>query len=289
MIIDTHVHCFPDRIAKRAMESLTAKSDQVTAHTDGTLNGVRASMRLSGVDMSVICSIATNPEQTRSVNAFAAQLNAEPDIVALGSVHPGLGDWKAELIRIRDAGLPGIKLHPEYQEFYVDDPKMFPIYEACVKLGLPIVFHAGVDLGYDTIHCTPARFRKVAERVDTSRFVLAHMGGWSMWDEVEDQLVGLDVYMDTGYCFRHLSDQRLLRMARAHGTDKILFATDSPWKPQDEYVRYLQSLPLTESEYRAIAGENAARLFNIALPAGQGKAQEQCFKTIIQAGVGDMP
>lgn len=274
MIIDTHVHCFPDRIAKRAMESLTAKSDQVTAHTDGTLDGVRASMRLAGVDISVICSIATNPEQTKSVNAFAAQLNAEPDIVALGSVHPDMPDWEEELVRIRNLGLSGLKFHPEYQDFYVDDNKMFPIYEACVRLGFPVVFHAGVDLGYDTVHCTPRRFRNVAERVDTSKFVLAHMGGWSMWDEVEEHLVGLDLYMDTAYCFRHMSDQRLLDMARAHGTDKILFATDSPWKPQDQYVRHLKGLPLTRDEYRAIAGENAARLFGVRAQAAREKEMD---------------
>jgi len=141
---------------------------------------------------------------------------------------------------------------------------MLQIYETCVTLGLVIVFYAGVDLGYlDLVHCTPRRFRRVAERVDTSRFVLGHMGSWSMWDEVEEHLVGLDVYFDTAYCFGHIDREQFLRMVRRHGAGKVLFATDSPWKDQGEYVRALRASGLGPDEFAAIAGGNAAKLFGV--------------------------
>ncbi|MFZ5975243.1 MAG: amidohydrolase family protein, partial [Bacillota bacterium] len=210
------------------------------------------------------CPVATRPAQARSVNDFSIWINKETGIAALGSVHPGQNGWEDELRRIRDAGLAGIKLHPDYQHFFVDEPRMFPIYEACVKLGLVIVFHAGVDIGYpDPVHCPPHRFRRVAERVDTSRFVLGHMGGWSMWAEAEECLLGLNVYFDTAYCFKSMSDAQFLRMARAHGTGKILFASDSPWMDQQAYVEHLRALELDAHEYEAIAGGNAAKLFGI--------------------------
>lgn len=264
MIIDTHVHCFPDKIARNAVETLAAKSPELNYCTDGTLLGVLASMEASGVDVSVICPVATNPGQTAKVNDYSIRINGVGGIVALGALHPDQRDWKDELKRIRDAGLAGIKLHPDYQDFYVDEPRMLPVYEACVRMGLVIVFHAGVDLGYpDPVHCPPHRFRRVAERVDTSRFVLAHMGAWSMWDEVEEYLVGQDVYFDTAYCFGHITEEQFLRMARLHGINRILFATDSPWKEQSIYLRHLRALPLEPGEYEAIAGGNAQKLFGI--------------------------
>ena len=269
MIIDSHVHCFPDRLAPRAVETLKAASEGLISYTDGTLEGVLASMRRGGIDVSVICPVATNPGQTGNVNDFSIAINKREEIVALGSVHPDQQDWESELRRIKDAGLPGIKLHPEYQCFYVDEPRMMRIYETCVELGLVIVFHAGVDLGYpDSVHCTPRRFRRVAERVDTSRFVLGHMGAWRMWDEVEEHLVGLDVYLDTAYCFGHIDREQFLRMVRRHGTGKILFATDSPWKDQDEYIRALQASGLGPDEFAAVAGDNAAKLFGVKTGAG---------------------
>lgn len=264
MIIDTHVHCFPDRIAKRAVERLATESPELTCYTDGTVDGVRASMQRSGVDVSVVCPVSTNTGQTGSVNDFSMGINRKNGIVALGSLHPDQADWKDELMRVRDAGLPGIKLHPDYQHFFVDEPRMLPVYELCVKLGLIIVFHAGVDIGYpDPVHCPPHLFGRVAERVDTSRFVLGHMGGWSMWDEVEEYLVGQNVYFDTAYCFGHMPEAQFLRVARAHGTDKILFATDSPWMDQRAYVQALRALPLDAQEYEDIAGGNAVKLFGV--------------------------
>lgn len=50
-----------------------------------------------------------------------------------------------ELDRIKALGLKGVKLHPDYQRFLVDDPRCIPIYEKISRLGLITVFHTGLD------------------------------------------------------------------------------------------------------------------------------------------------
>ena len=142
MIIDFHVHCFPDELAARAVPAL-AECAGINYRLDGTIGNIKESMKKSGVDKSVILSIATKPGQTQRINTWSAEIQSD-EIETFGSIHPDYPDWKNELRRIKELGLKGIKFHPEYQDFYVDEKRMYPIYEFAFKLNLIIVFHAGV-------------------------------------------------------------------------------------------------------------------------------------------------
>ena len=157
MVIDFHTHVFPDKIAPRAIEKLSDASGGLYPYTDGTADGLASRMRESGVDVSVVLSIATNAHQQKSVNDFAATLNARTEFVAFGSVHPTAPDALEELDRIASLGLRGVKLHPDYQGFDADDDKMIPIYKRISSLGLFTVFHAGVDLASRPLTARPPR------------------------------------------------------------------------------------------------------------------------------------
>ena len=147
MLIDFHTHCFPDKIAERAIAKLSYVSGGMKPNTDGTLGGLLSSMDAQGVDISVVLNIATNAHQQTSVNDFAASIKSDR-IVPFGSVFPDSPDVLDELDRIHEMGLVGVKLHPDYQGFSVDDPKMKPIYKKIASLGLVTVFHAGFDYGF---------------------------------------------------------------------------------------------------------------------------------------------
>ena len=129
MVIDFHTHAFPERIAKGAIEKLALASGGLIPQTEGTLESLRCEMQNDGVDLSVVLGIATNPAQQNNVNSFAAEINETEGFMAFGSVHPDAPDAVCELERIKELGLKGIKLHPEYQSFFVDDEKMKPIYK----------------------------------------------------------------------------------------------------------------------------------------------------------------
>ena len=161
MLIDFHTHAFPDKLASRAMSKLSYESGGLIPQTDGTLNSLKREMTKDGVDMSVVLCIATNPTQQHNVNNFAIAVNDSPAFTAFGSVHPDAPDALDELERIKEAGLKGIKLHPEYQKFFVDDEKMKPIYRKISDLGLITSFHAGMDQAFTPpYHCTPERLAR---------------------------------------------------------------------------------------------------------------------------------
>lgn len=262
MIIDFHVHCFPDEIAERAVATLAEKAN-IPARSDGTVSGIKASMKKAGIDKSVVLSIATKPQQTQKITQWAQSVQ-DSSILTFGSIHPDCPDWGEELKRMGEAGMKGIKFHPEYQEFYVDDPKVFPIYEKAAEMGLIILFHAGADLGFPPpIHCTPVRLKKVVRTFTGAKIVAAHMGGYNCWDEVERHLAGEPLYFDTSFSLDEMSRKQFDRLVGAHGFQRLLFATDSPWREQSEEVEFLRNMCLPDDLLQAILGGNAAKLLGL--------------------------
>lgn len=265
MIIDFHTHIFPDKIAEKAIGKLSSVSN-ITPFSDGTVRGLSEMMGKSGVDLSVVLPVATKPEQFKSINENALAVNREYDgkIISFGGIHPDSLDYKRELDEIKQMGLVGIKIHPDYQKVYIDDERYMKIVDYASELDLITVVHAGVDVGYpQPVHCTPQRSRKLIDAIHPKKFVLAHMGGFDMWDDVESYLAGQDIYFDTAYTFDKMGEERFLRLVHLHGIEKILFATDSPWCGQKESVEWIKSSGLTQEEQQMIFSENAKKLLNL--------------------------
>ena len=196
MIIDFHTHMFPDRLAQKTIEKLSAMAG-IESHTDGTLLGTIGKMNECGISKSVVCNIATNEKQTENVNKFAVEINENPEIISFGSVHPDC-DFIYFLDFLRDNGIKGIKLHPDYQQFFIDDERMQKVYENILKRNFVLIFHTGIDTGVEgPTHATPDRIKNTLGMFRGEKVVFAHMGGFKMWDEVAEKLVGEDVYFDT--------------------------------------------------------------------------------------------
>lgn len=262
--IDFHVHAFADKIAERTVASLAATCGE-TPETNGTLADTERAMREWGIDGMVVLSIATKPSQHLVCNNWAASIKA-PHIFPFGSVHPDGDDVMEELERIKSLGLYGIKLHPDYQNFRIEEPRMLPIYRKCAALGLPVVFHAGYDpLSPDLVHCTPEGAAAVLEAVPEMTMILAHMGGNACWDAVETLLCGQfpQLYLDTSLCAKYMTEAQTLRIIRKHGADKILLASDCPWDNTADTIAKLRRIGLTEDEQRLLFAENAKKLLKV--------------------------
>jgi len=263
MIIDFHTHCFEDSLAERAVPTI-ARAAGIQARTDGTVAGIRASMKNAGIDKSILLNIATKPQQTSRINQWAISIQAD-DLIPFGTIHPDFENWRDELSILQKAGIKGIKFHPDYQKFYVDDQKMFPIYERAAELGLILIFHAGVDIGLPApYHCPPQRMRHVVRSFPGAKIIAAHMGGYKYWDEVEQYLVGEELYLDTSFSLHEMSEEQFLRILSGHSYEKLLFATDSPWRSQSEEVGRIKAMALPEHVKQAILGDNAAKLLGLA-------------------------
>lgn len=263
MTIDFHTHCFPDALAVKAIGRLSHVSGGLTPHTDGTLAGLRRRMVEEDVSASVVLHIATNPAQQRKVNDFAAAIQNEVDVFSFGSVHPDAPDALEELERIWALGLKGVKLHPDYQGFAVDDPKMKPIYRKISDLGLVTLFHAGVDYGFPPPYgCMPEQLARALDWF-TAPVVAAHWGGIQCGEAVLRHLCGRDVYFDTSFGYGTMPKYYAEKIVERHGTERLLFGTDSPWHTAAMERRLLDSLGLSDADREAIACGNAKRLLNI--------------------------
>lgn len=262
LIIDFHVHCFPDLLAGSAVPKI-ADLAGIPARLNGTVSDLKRSMAKAGITHSVIQHIATRPSQVRSINDFAASVCSQ-GIYSFGTLHPDYDDWKSEIVRIKELGLKGIKFHPDYQKFFLDEVRMFPIYEKVFEEDLIALFHAGFDIGLPTSNRSmPDRLSHVLDAFPEAKIVAAHMGGHSVWKAVEEQLVGRSLYFDTSFSLDFIKEDQFKRIIKNHGYKKILFGTDSPWTDQSEEVKRISSLGLKPEELDDIIYNNAARLLKI--------------------------
>ncbi len=268
MIVDFHTHIFPEKIAVKTIEKLEKKAD-VKAYLDGRESSLIRSMEQAGVSVSVILPVVTTPQQFETVNRFAAQLNEKYEgkdirLLSFGGIHPDSADYKKDLREIKHLGLQGIKLHPDYQNTFFDDIRYKRILDYASQLGLVCVTHAGIDIGYpDNVRCTVASIINVLEEVAPEKLVLAHYGGFKLWEEVEREIAGRDVYLDTAYTADLIADEVFLKILKKHGADKILFATDSPWSGQAESLEHIRRLVEDQGDRERILGVNAQGLVKI--------------------------
>ncbi len=264
MIIDFHTHAFADHIAPKAIASLCVACNGIYPPcNDGTVQGLLNNMDKWGIDRSVVQSVATKPSQIVTINRWAQAIQSDR-ITAFGAFHPDTDDYKRDIDLVVSLGLKGIKLHPEYQQFQVDHPAMLKMYDYALSKGLILIFHAGDDPAFPPpLHSSPQQFANVARAMRGGVIVAAHLGGKDQWDEVERDLAGTDVYLDTCMGFSYYSKEQFLRIVKKHGTDKILFGSDAPWSRANEEIEAIRSLPLTADEKTAILGGNAMRLLGM--------------------------
>lgn len=265
MVIDFHTHIFPEKIVKRTIDHLE-QAGGVKAHTNGLRDGLLNSMKQAGVDYSVVLPVVTKPSQFETINAYAAEITGKDGIISFGGIHPDSQDYRGELDRIKELGLKGVKLHPDYQEVFIDDSRYVNIIRYALELELLVTIHSGIDIGLpQPVHCPPDRAAAMlkavaADHAGPARIILAHTGGCDQWDDVEKYLRGSNVYFDISFTLGRIPDEQLIRIIRTHGSDRILFATDSPWDGQKEDLYYFRKLGLTEEEREKILWKNGAAL-----------------------------
>jgi len=273
MIIDFHTHCFPDNLAKSAIDTLSAISN-IDHFTNGTISGLKDSMSQAKIDYSVVLNIVVKKHQTEKTNLFARGLldKNNPDydksIIPFASIHPDDETWRERLVKLKADGFKGIKLHPDYQGFSINDYKMEPIYTEIARLGLILVFHSGIDIGYpESVGASPDKIADVLPLLEKCKTVLAHMGAYGQYKDVLALLCNKNIFFDTSYSLDKMGDETARNIIRKHGFEKILFGTDSPWVNQAFYVNYLRNNIckdfLSAKQVNAILGGNASSLLGL--------------------------
>lgn len=266
MLIDVHTHIFPSKIAPKTINVLEAGFLRVQhkpyyAHTAGTVDGLRQSMKEFGVDKCVVLPIATTVKQSESINQFAISIDSN-DVRSFGSVHPCspimTGCW-------RNWRNMGFGASSSTRIIRTSTSTARSSHRRAEKSGSAgSVRHPPLRCGLrpgGTQHCTPERLHHVLQEVSGENIICAHMGSYGYWDEAERYLVGTPVMMDTASVCEDITPEQYKRIIENHGADRIMFGTDSPWWTPGEAVGMLESLGLPKEDVEKIKWKNALRLF----------------------------
>ena len=258
IVIDTHNHIFPDKVVDKATAALQATCG-ARPITRPTAEGLLRHMDATGVDAAVICPVATRPDQVASINRWAAGLASER-LIPFGALHPADPDCDEQIQFLLGEGLRGVKLQPHFQEFELLAPATLKMLEKLVGQ-VVVLLHAGQEIRpIPRVEPTPERLLKLHQTLPELQLVVAHLGGYQMWEEVEKLLVGQELYMDISYVFNKTSDEQIARIIQNHGPGRILFASDFPWQSASDVLAGLERLDLSDGERGMILGGNAARL-----------------------------
>ncbi len=261
-IIDFHTHIFPDKIAKQAVAALAEESGEYVPRTDGTLTGLLASMDRAGISLSVVANIATRPSQMLPIFEFCRQIAGER-IAPLVSVHPdnSMNEIGELFTRTAEAGIRGVKLHPMYQGFAIDDRKMYPIYQLIEHFGFFVVFHTGFDMAFPgNTQADVARVKIIADQFRDLTIVATHVGGWRQWDRIGPLGKCGNVYTETSITMTEIDDDRFIKALSQFDEDRVLFGSDSPWSDQKEMRDRTLRLGLPDSRKEKLLYLNARAL-----------------------------
>jgi predicted TIM-barrel fold metal-dependent hydrolase len=258
-IIDFHAHAFPDEVAESAIPYLEEEGDVKGMH-DGRIASLLNLMDMEGVEQSIICCIATKPSQFAAIVSWSKQIRNER-IIPFPSFHPTDPQAVEHISQIKEEGFKGIKMHPYYQKFFLDDEILYPAYERISELGLILVMHTGFDIAFPRIRrCDPKQILNVLTKFPDLKMVTTHLGAWQQWSEVEEMLAGKKIYMDISYTLDQIDPQTARRIILKHPKEYILFGTDSPWSGAQETFKHLQALDLGDEREELILRKNGLAL-----------------------------
>ena len=261
MIIDAHAHVWPDRIAELALSA--NRLPDLVARGDGTVDGLTTDMARSGVSMSCCLGIANEARHVERVNEFVAGLEAE-NRYGVGTVHVDLST-EENLASLRRHQVRAVKIHPLFQNFALDDPRLWEVFEA---FGDEFAVIAHVGAGGSALAnslSSPAMIRDIAKQFPALRLVACHFGGYRLLDDAEELLSGADVVLETSWPpgLSTLRPDRVRRLIRNHGAERVVFGSDWPMTSPAEELAAIDALGLTDDETKSVLGGTLARVLRI--------------------------
>lgn len=271
MYIDIHTHAFHPKIAHKAVDHLN-DFYSVNCAGDGTIAHLLERERKAEMEKCVVLCAATAPAQVIPANNYAITLQNEHEdrVIAFGTVHPGYEDWESELKRIKAAGIRGIKLHPDFQSFWLDDPRLLPIFEAAQK-DFVFEIHIGDKTTPAQNPSCPYKLAAILRQFPGMRVIAAHFGGYRMWAHALDALAGNrfeNLWFDTSSTTPFATPLLAKKLLGAFPRERILFGTDWPlYDPVEERQRLQRLASLTDAEMETIMSNATSLLGDSATQA----------------------
>ena len=259
-IIDIHTHIYPDRIARKATDSVRDFYQIEGSNMDGTVDMLLRRGEMAGISRYVVLPVSNTPNRVRSINSFILeQTHIHDNFIGFGTVHAEMQDLSEEVDWILSSGLRGIKMHPDSQRFPIDDLRLYPVYDA-VQGKIPVMLHMG-DQRYNYSH--PVRLRKILSIFPRLEVIAAHFGGYSMFHTARELLWDTDCVFDISSAMMFMERGEAERYINIYGAERMAYGTDYPlWDPVQEVQRF-QQLNLTGAQFDQIAHKTAERILKL--------------------------
>ena len=270
MYIDIHTHAFHPKIAHKAVDHLNSFYS-ITCSGDGTIANLLEREQEAGLEKCVVLCAATAPAQVIPANNYAISLQREhpEQVIAFGTVHPAYENWEKELARLKAAGIRGIKLHPDFQSFWLDDPRLLPIFEAAQK-DFVFEIHIGDRTTPDKNPSCPYKLASIMRQFPSIRIIAAHFGGYRMWSHALEVFSGNsfeNLWFDTSSTTPFATPELAHKLLNTFPRERILFGTDWPLYDPVEELQRLQTLGgLSDSEMEVIMSNASALLAPNSVP-----------------------
>lgn len=259
-IIDFHTHIYPPKIATKAVLSV-GDFYNLKMHGAGTADDLINQGRECGVTGYVILPVAVTAQHVESINNFAAgEVASHPEFYGFGTIHVEYENKIEEAERIASMGLRGIKIHPDTQEFNIDDERMFEFYDFLQQTDMPIIMHCG-DYRYTYSH--PKRLKRVLGMFPKLTVIAAHFGGWSVYDLAYEYLKDENCYLDTSSSFKMLGNERSKELIGMYGAERIVFGSDFPMRNSFKELETFLSFGLGNNANELILHKNAEKILKI--------------------------
>jgi predicted TIM-barrel fold metal-dependent hydrolase len=309
-VVDMHAHVsdpsVPRRLAAKAATNPNIARifggiemlQEEVGYTDGmvvlnpNIDNRITMMNELGIDMSVVAQlgfdylldgIEVSPNQI-----VQAAIEKHPTrILGFAGVDPHRGQAACDELEhlIRHCGFVGARINPnDFGTLELDDHQlMYPFYEKCQELGIPIHVHTGVDPRFALWRNNPVYLDKVAHDFPDLLLFAEHYG--FPWAEEAYVMARYreNVYLSLAWHFNTLVHQSKLlawleleRMRVYAGFDKVMWGSDYPASPNvAEVLHFLReehpSKPmrdlglhdLTDEERAMILGGTAVKAMKL--------------------------
>lgn len=200
------------------------------------------------------------------VNARLAEecrLHGDDLLLPFGTVHPKLPDWEEDLRRCQEVHhMPGIRLHPNYHGYKLDDPDFARLLDLAADRGLLVQIALTMEDErtqhplVQVPHVDVAPLVEHAQRRPKLRLVLLNAFR-SLRVEKVDKLAAAGISLDIATLEGVGGVARLIAQIPA---DRVLLGSYAPYFYPESALLKLQESSLGGLERQAIAAENAARL-----------------------------
>ena len=158
-------------------------------------------------------------------------------------------------------GLKGVKLHPDFQQFALNEEKAFKMGEVINEGNVPVLIHCG-DYRYN--YSNPEQLKPFLDKFPDMVVIGAHFAGWSVWEEATEKLAGTpNLFVDLSSSLYELTSQKAKELIYAYGVEKVLWGTDYPMWESESEMELFHNIGLSEEEEKMILYENSAKLLGI--------------------------